>query len=228
MSAFIAGWFLSGLFFAAMVAAIIIACSYAGETAEAKKAADETMRHEGWRIERLLANLELLRDLQARFAGLEVMVFGSSLKSGAFRAPEQHPSDIDLMIEVDDETFAAWAARVYDTVGVEAPAEVDYNSMCSWAGHDVRYKEWTFYVHPYSSIHPTREARRIVAQELLGVDIASLDWNVDIFLFPHSFVRGEVSIPAWDGTAPETEGRSFRAEVLAGAKLANLEPHLPE
>lgn len=169
-------------------------------------------------------NLEVLRDLQVTFAGLPATIFGSSLEGGKFVAPGWG-NDVDLMIEVDEKVFSSWAELAYEgrALGDEREYVFDYNSY-PHEGTVVEILGKEIWIPPYSGIFPTRVARREAAQQVLGVDIEALGLNIDIFLFPHSFVREEIAIPVWDGTAPETEGRSFRTEVLAGGQLAGLGP----
>ncbi len=191
----------------------------AGAAAAARKAAATAAEATAQKWAVKYRNLEVLRDLQALFGSTPVTIFGSSQKGGGFTAPER-PSDLDLMVEVDDETWAEWAAQVYpaDLVGAEAPPVYNDN----WGGGETALvRGRTITVLPYETVYPTRIARREAAQEILGIEIEPLGLNLDIFLFPHSFVREEMTIPAWDGA--ET-GRSFREEVLAGVKLSELQP----
>lgn len=178
---------------------------------------------EAWRASRS-NNQSLLEDLQQRLAGRDVMVFGSSVQGGRFTNDHRWtlrphgfpggPSDVDLMIEVDMTTFAAWAAEVYGAhpVGTaDDPQTACAAGCCGVVDMDGQ----TVHVGSYERVSVTRWPRRQAAERLLGVDFGPAD--VDVFLFPHEFVRGEMAIPAWDD--PE---RSFRSEVLAGVKLADL------
>lgn len=171
-------------------------------------------------------NQTLVEDLQRRLAALDVTVFGSSVRGRRFvndhswslRPPGMQggQSDVDLMIKVDMTTFAAWAAEVYGThqVGTaDAPQSACAAGCCGVVDMD----GMTVRVASYERVSVTRSPRRRAAERLLGVDFGPAD--VDVFLFPHEFVRGKMAISAWDG--PE---RSFRSEVLAGVKLADLRP----
>lgn len=168
-------------------------------------------------------NLEVLSDLQSRLSGLDVTVFGSSVRRGVFVFDHWHSfypafmggPDIDLMIEVDWATFAQWAETVYGPDAIGTGDEVQ--TACASGCCGVSYRGRRIALRSYEKHSPTRTPRREVAEALLGVDFGSHE--VDVFLFPHEFVRGEAAIPEWD--RPE---RSFRAEALAGTKLAELCP----
>ncbi|NCU38388.1 hypothetical protein EOL96_05015 [Candidatus Saccharibacteria bacterium] len=119
-------------------------------------------------------------------------VFGSSVKSGRFDCSRAR--DVDLMIEVDYGTFAQWSASVYPGATVQAPV-VD----CYGSPDDTRVRRWK------------------AAIEVLDIPFPTKGKALDFYLFPHEFVRGELDIPAWNDPV-----RSFRREVLAGVKLADL------
>lgn len=150
-------------------------------------------RREQYRRAAQLDQLEL-GELQEALRGFDVRVFGSCVRAaGGLYARHTRSSglrvpDVDLVVVVDDEVFEAWKGLVY------GPGAI----------------------HPYDETWVTRHERQLAAEQVLGREFPrGYGRNFDIFLFSKRFVRGEVSVPAWDD--------GFRGDVLRdGRKLASL------
>lgn len=150
-------------------------------------------------------NEALLRDLQRRLSGQRVKLFGSSVHQGKLvyerrywgqrHWPNRSHFDLDLMVEVDLATWRRWALTAYHG-GRPVGVAVDQ------------------FVRAYELSSPTCDARLAAAIEV-GLDLTGVKvGRLDVFLFPHEFVRGQMNIPAWNDPK-----RSFRREVLAGLDL---------
>lgn len=168
-------------------------------------------------------NTQLLAQLRQELGHLRVTVFGSSVSGGKFlhwRKESQfsvhNHSDLDLMVEVDGPTFVRWAKEVYgdEAVTVDKTQRACSIGCCVYVGG-----EMIAHLPPYTKFSPTREGRRVAAERVLGVDLAQIDADLDIFLFPEEFVRTGTGVPAWNDPK-----RSFRSEVLAGTPLNRLRP----
>ncbi len=167
-------------------------------------------------------NAALLNQLASRLAGHRTVVFGSSVQKGRFahwRLWEQlyGQSDIDLMVEVDMPTWLSWVKLAY---GDSALVDAATTQQACCAGCCVYVDgQMISGLRGYQKFSQTRIPRLEAAEQVLGISLSGLNAEVDVFLFPHEFVRGEIDISVWND--PE---RSFRSEVLAGTSLREIRP----